>query len=298
MKKIERTAALRAAITAVRREGGQVGLVPTMGFLHDGHVRLIRQAADECDFVVVSVFVNPLQFGPMEDYETYPRDIEGDMMKAAAAGADVVFCPDVQDMYPDGPPLTSVRVAGISEPLCGAGRPGHFDGVATVVTKLFGLCEPDRAYFGMKDAQQLALVSRLARDLSFRVQVVPCATVREPDGLALSSRNKYLSEQERKTAPAIYAALLEAAELVVNGERDPRIVSIELRQRFAREQCLDIEYAEVRDAGTIAALDHLSGDVLLAVAARVGRTRLIDNVVLHIDGEKVEMEAGEIQGEP
>lgn len=303
---------VREAVDRARSAGSSIGLVPTMGALHDGHVSLVRHAVAAGDFVAMSVFVNPLQFGPDEDLGRYPRTLESDCELAEAAGCSLVFHPDASEMYPAGVPLTTVSVDEISIPLEGRGRPGHFDGVATVVAKLLAIFEPDSAYFGQKDAQQLALAARMAADLSFRAEIVACPTLREPDGLAMSSRNAYLDAGDRAAAPTIFAALMAAAEFVRNGEREHRIIAEKLESVLASEPRLDVEYAAVRDARTFKELpenEPLAGDVILAVAARTGppgsSTRLIDNVIIHIDpaqhpqkGADVTVNAGEIKGEP
>ncbi len=292
MKRVSTIAEVRAAIDAERAAGRTIGLVPTMGALHAGHLSLVQAARDTGDYVTMSIFVNPLQFGPGEDFSEYPRTLESDADAAEAAGCDLVFHPSVDEMYPGGEPLTTVGVAEIGDPLEGAGRPGHFDGVATVVAKLFAIFEADNAYFGQKDAQQLAIVTRMARDLSFRTHVVSCPTVREPDGLAMSSRNQYLSAKDRAAAPVIYRALCEAAEFVTNGERETTIIEQKIKSVLASEPRLDVEYATVRDARTFAELDPIEGEVILGVAARIGDapdgaesagskpTRLIDNIIV------------------
>jgi pantoate--beta-alanine ligase len=246
--------AFRKALDAERHAGRTVGLVPTMGYLHEGHASLMRRAAAECDVVAATVFVNPLQFAPTEDLSTYPRDLEGDIALAAGAGVSILFAPPVEEMYP-GPVLTSVHVAEVSEGLEGASRPTHFDGVATVVTKLFSIAGPCRAYFGEKDWQQLAVVRRMAADLSFPVEIVGCPIVREADGLAMSSRNVYLSPEERKAATVLHRALLAG--------RTGGVAA--MRETIATEPLVHLDYAEQ-------VVDRL------LVAARVGRTRLIDNM--------------------
>lgn len=295
---VESGADLRRRIDAARTAGRSIGLVPTMGYLHAGHRSLVERAAAECGLVVVSVFVNPLQFGPGEDLHRYPRDLTGDVALATEAGAGVVFHPPVSEMYPGGEPLTRVIVAGLTEPLCGRARPGHFDGVTTVVAKLFAICDADRAYFGRKDGQQLAVVRRMAADLGFRTVIVGCPTVRERDGLAMSSRNAYLEPGDRAAAPAIHAALMAATAMVVDGERETKVVEAKLTTELSGEPRLDVEYAEVRDARTLAHADELSGEIILAVAARCGPARLIDNVVIDLTGPEPVVDAGEIQGEP
>jgi pantoate--beta-alanine ligase len=255
---------------------GAVGLVPTMGFLHEGHLSLIEAAVASCDTVIVSSFVNPLQFGAGEDLERYPRDPVRDRELVTAAGAHVLFAPSMSEMYPPGPKAT-VGVADLTESMEGAHRPGHFTGVATVVTKLFAGTQPDSAFFGRKDAQQLAVVRRLARDLSFPVQVIGCPTVREPDGLALSSRNSYLTEPEREEALGLSRGLMAAADAIDMGETS----GPDLEALAASESGLDLDYAELRSQEDVARLGVLDRPCFLATAARVGRTRLIDNI--HID---------------
>jgi pantoate--beta-alanine ligase len=254
-----------------RREGKSIGLVPTMGALHAGHVSLVERARRENQAVVVSIFVNPIQFGPGEDFDRYPRDLDRDSDLLAGAGAEAIYRPSVEVMYPPGA-STRVRVYGVSEPLEGLARPGHFEGVATVVTKLFGAVQPDRAYFGQKDAQQVAVVKRLARDLDLGVDIVVSPTVREADGLALSSRNGYLEPAERRAALALSAALRLAAAAYASGERDPGALRAALRSRLEVEPLVSVDYAEVVDSETFRPPGRLA-----VVAARVGRTRLIDN---------------------
>lgn len=285
-------AAVRRACDTARGAGATVGLVPTMGYLHEGHRSLMRAARRECGFVVASIFVNPLQFGPHEDLDRYPRDLDADLEACAADGVDAVFVPSVSELYPQYPPVTTVHVADLTDALCGASRPGHFDGVTTVVTKLFAIAAPCRAYFGRKDAQQLAVVTRLAADLNLAVDVVGCPLVREPDGLARSSRNAYLTAEQRAAAPALFAALCAGADAVRHGERSARAIESLVRRRIEREPALRVDYVEVRDAATIAAIDRLVGDVLLAVAALCGTTRLIDNVRLSVDGARVTADLG------
>ena len=254
-----------------RGEGLEIGLVPTMGALHAGHLSLIEQARSENAIVVVSVFVNPIQFGPGEDFERYPRDPARDAGLMARAGVDAVYQPPVAVMYPPGS-STRVHAGGIGDPLEGAARPGHFEGVATVVSKLFTGVEPDRAYFGQKDAQQVAVIKRLAADLDFPVEIRVCPTVREPDGLALSSRNAYLSPAERQAAAALSAALRLAAEAFASGERSPERLQGVLRARLEAEPRARIEYAEVVDPATFR-----SPGTLAVLSVRIGSTRLIDN---------------------
>ena len=276
---VSTVAELRSRLDRARSSGARVGLVPTMGALHRGHAELVSQAASECDLTVVSVFVNPLQFGAGEDFDAYPRDLAADTALAAAAGADLVFAPSVEEMYPR-PVQTTVHVDDITTVLEGAFRPGHFDGVSTVVAKLFSIVGPARAYFGEKDWQQLAVVTRMASDLSMPVEVVGCPTVREDDGLALSSRNVYLTPEERAVAPQIHLALQAGAQAVADGETDPVAISGVMVSVLAAEMAFDLHYAVAVDPMTLLSpLALQPGDELrLLVAARLGRARLIDNL--------------------
>jgi pantoate--beta-alanine ligase len=288
---VDTVAACRAVCDDVRARGGTVGLVPTMGFFHEGHRSLMRAARAAHDAVVVSLFVNPTQFGPSEDLDAYPRDLAGDVEVAAAEDVDVLFAPGVAEMYPNGA-ATTVHVAGLTDALCGASRPGHFDGVTTVVAKLFSIVGPCHAYFGRKDAQQLAVVRRMAADLDLPVQVVGCPLVREPDGVAMSSRNAYLAPDERASATVLVRALRSAADAVLAGERDVQRVRSVLAEVLATEPSVRVDYAEIVDAATIQPIDAFTGDTLVAVAAFVGRTRLIDNVALSFDGDAVVVDDG------
>ena len=267
----------RAALDAERAAGRSVGLVPTMGALHAGHVALVERAARECDVAAITIFVNPLQFGAGEDFTRYPRTLEADVEKAAGAGAVYAFAPAVDEMYP-GEVATTVRVSGLSEGLEGGSRPGHFDGVATVVSKLFNIAGPCRAYFGEKDWQQLAVVRRMAADLSSPVEIVGCETVRESDGLAMSSRNAYLSEDERAAATVLSRALTTGLELVESGERSASAVSAAMARVIDDEPLATLDYAEAVDASSLVRIDPLVGEVRLLVAARLGKARLIDNL--------------------
>jgi pantoate--beta-alanine ligase len=289
--RITSIAELRRRCDDARVAGGRVGLVPTMGYLHAGHVSLIAAARADTDFVVVSIFVNPLQFGPHEDLDRYPRDLANDLARCEAAGVDAVFAPPVEEMYPR-PPLTTVHVAELTSGLCGASRPTHFDGVTTVVTKLFAGTGPCRAYFGRKDAQQLAVVRRMAADLNLPVEVIGCPLIRESDGLALSSRNAYLGDDERRAAPVLFRSLVAAVDAVTNGERDAVRIAALVRAVVAEEPSADLEYVEVRDADELRPIAMLDGDVLVALAARLGATRLIDNVRLEVRGQEVTADLG------
>jgi pantoate--beta-alanine ligase len=283
MRIVRTVAALREALAPARRDGATIGVVPTMGALHAGHLSLIEAARRDTDVVVVTLFVNPTQFAPTEDLDAYPRDEAGDARAAEGAGADILFAPPVEEVYPDGF-STSVRVTGVSEPLEGAARgASHFDGVATVVTKLFNMVQPDLAYFGRKDAQQLAVIRRMVADLNLPVRIVGCPTVREPDGLAMSSRNAYLTPEERPRALALSRALAAAREAVEGGESDAAAVAAAAR---APMDALGVEpeYLAVVDPETFQPVATVDGDVLVAVAARVGRARLIDNATISPNG--------------
>jgi pantoate--beta-alanine ligase len=276
---VKRIGDVQREVRKARGMGLRVGLVPTMGALHEGHASLIRAARAECGYVAVSLFVNPTQFGPGEDLARYPRPIQNDLAVCRREGADLVFAPAAAEMYPEGF-ATTVRVAGLSEKMCGAFRPGHFDGVCTVVAKLLAIVQPDAAYFGEKDAQQLAIVRRMAADLDLPVEIRGCPLVREPDGLALSSRNAYLGAEERQRALALSAALAEAKFALAAGERDAAKVAAAVRRRLEAAAGVEIQYVAVVDPDTLADLARIADKVLVAVAAKVGATRLIDNVLL------------------
>jgi pantoate--beta-alanine ligase len=287
---VERVADLREQCDAARRAGRTVALVPTMGFFHEGHRSLMRAARARHDVVVTTIFVNPLQFGADEDLDSYPRDLAADSAAADAEGVDVLFTPSVPEMYPE-PTATTVHVAGLTEGLCGAARPTHFDGVTTVVAKLFSIVGPSTAYFGRKDFQQLAVVRRMAADLDLPVEVVGCPLVREHDGVAMSSRNAYLSVAERERARGLFAGLRAAAAAVEDGERDAARVRAVLEAEAARHG-LQLEYAEVRRAADLAPVTELDGEIVVAVAAPVGRARLIDNITMQIAGAEVTVDLG------
>ncbi len=272
----------REACEASRMEGNLIGFVPTMGALHDGHLSLVAKAREECDTVVASIFVNPLQFGPAEDLASYPRDLERDQLLLEKEGVDIVFTPDAEEMYPAGKPETTVEPGALGEWLEGASRPGHFRGVCTVVAKLFGLVGQSRAYFGEKDAQQLAVIKRMVVDLDMPVQVVACSTLREEDGLAMSSRNAYLSEAERGAATCLYEALARAAWLVEGGERDANALKAEMAKRIGAEPLARLDYVAIVEAETFAETDRIDRPARALVAAHVGKTRLIDNLALDI----------------
>jgi pantoate--beta-alanine ligase len=283
MRTLRTVAEVRAALAEPRRAGRVIGLVPTMGAFHDGHLSLIRQARENCDEVVVSLFVNPTQFNDRSDLAAYPRDEGRDAMLAAELGVDYLFTPPVEELYPTDF-ATSVSVAGLTDTLEGAHRGrGHFDGVTTVVTKLFNIVSPDVAYFGQKDAQQAAVIKRLVCDLDLPVRIEVCSTVREPDGLAMSSRNERLSESERARAAALPRALRAAAAAVAAGERNPAAVS-ERALAELTSSGVEPEYFELVSADTLAPVRTIEGDVLAVLAARLGATRLIDNEQVSFNG--------------
>ena len=278
MQVLTRIAETRSLLDAVRAGGQTVGLVPTMGYLHEGHRTLMERSVAERDVTLVTIFVNPLQFGANEDLATYPRDFDRDAAMCESAGVDVVLHPSVEEMYPFGTPtLTSVSVADLSATMEGAARPTHFAGVATVVAKLFNIAGPSHAYFGEKDWQQLAVIRRMAADLSFPVEVVGCPTVREPDGLAMSSRNAYLTPEERAAAPVVHWALVAGAAAIAAGEPDPSRVRALVADLIAAEPLAALDYAEVVDAATLQEVTPLTGKLRLLAAVRFGRARLIDN---------------------
>lgn len=279
----------RSALDRARAAGARIGFVPTMGFLHDGHASLMRAAAADTDVVAASIFVNPLQFAPTEDLSTYPRDLDHDTTVATDAGVTELFVPAVEEMYPHGPVLTTVTVGEISEAWEGATRPTHFAGVATVVAKLFSIVGPCAAYFGEKDFQQLAVIRRMVSDLSIPVEVVGCPIVREPDGLAMSSRNTYLEGDHRRAATVLRRCLDAGQDAVAGGLRDPRAVTELMAEVVDAEPLAELDYVAVVDAATLRTPERLDGEIRLLVAARVGRPRLIDNagVTIGSDGTVV-----------
>lgn len=263
------------------RATGKVGFVPTMGALHEGHLTLVRKARERCRWVVVSIFVNPIQFGPGEDYRRYPRNFVRDRRLLKEAGADVIFYPDVREMYPAGY-STYVDVIGLTKYLCGRSRPGHFRGVATVVTKLFNIVKPHLAVFGQKDAQQALIIKRLVRDLNFDIEILIVPTVRDADGLAMSSRNVYLSSEERSQAPVLYQALQLGAQQIKEGERDANRVKRRIRRLIRQKSNGRIDYVEIVDIERVMPLKRIKGEVLLALAVYFGRARLIDNIIVRV----------------
>lgn len=267
-----------------RSEGKTIGFVPTMGHFHEGHLNLMRRAKAECDLCVVSLFVNPTQFGPSEDFRQYPRNFTRDAAMAESVGVDLLFAPEAEEIYPQDF-QTWVEVTGITQRLEGAARPGHFRGVATICTKLFNIVQADRAYFGKKDYQQLKVIQRMVKDLNIPIEIVPCETTREPDGLAMSSRNVYLNPEERQAATVLYRALCAGRDAILNGERDGSKVQKLIEQVIATEPLVKSEYVDVADAETLEPLQELKGEVLLSLAARVGIARLIDNVTVVVPNQ-------------
>ncbi len=283
MEVVETIESVRDIVKAARQKGKKVGLVPTMGALHRGHISLIEAAGRTCDFVVVSIFVNPTQFGPGEDFKKYPRTFEADLEICRKAGVGLVFAPGAEQMY-GKENLTWVTVEKLTEPLCGRFRPGHFRGVATVCAKLFNIVLPDVAFFGQKDGQQTLVIKRMAADLKMPLEIVVCPTVREPDGLAVSSRNKYLTEEERKDSVLIYKSLEKCREMIESGTKDTETIVAAMREVFSRAPSIQIQYVSIVDAETLESLDKVRGRVLAAVAGRLGSARLIDNIM--VDGGK------------
>lgn len=264
---------------AARRSGKTIVFVPTMGFLHEGHAALLREARRQGDVLVLSIFVNPTQFGVGEDFESYPRDLSRDSQLASACGVDIIFAPEAQEMYPPGY-QTFISVEGVTQSLCGASRPGHFRGVTTVVAKLFAIVQPDQVFFGEKDYQQLVVIRRMVADLNLPVQIVGLSTVREDDGLALSSRNSYLSPAERASARCLSRALAAVCTRYRDGETDAARLREVAMAVFAGETLARVDYVEFRDGDTLSAVDHADDRTVLALAVRIGSTRLIDNTML------------------
>jgi pantoate--beta-alanine ligase len=268
---------IRRIIKEAKSQGKTVGFVPTMGYLHRGHISLVEQAKRENGFVVMSIFVNPTQFGEGEDFEAYPRDMERDSQMAKEAGVDVLFNPNAEQIYPKGY-KTFVDVEQITHSLCGASRPGHFRGVSTVVAKLFNIVKPDKAYFGQKDAQQVSVITQMVRDLNMDIGIVPCPIVREEDGLAMSSRNAYLNTEQRKAALILSKALFMAKEIINNGEQNAYRIKQAIAEKIQTEPLANIDYIKIVDAIELINIDQIKGDILIALAVRIGKTRLIDNI--------------------
>ncbi|MCR5546648.1 MAG: pantoate--beta-alanine ligase [Lachnospiraceae bacterium] len=275
----EKIADVKANVKVWKKEGKTIGLVPTMGYLHEGHASLIQRAREENDIVIVSDFVNPIQFGPKEDLATYPRDFEADCKLCESLGADLIFHPEPSEMYEDNF-CSYVGVNTLSENLCGKSRPIHFNGVCTVVTKLFMISEADRAYFGQKDAQQLAIVSRMVRDLNYNIEIIGCPIIREEDGLAKSSRNTYLNPEERQAALILHKALTRGEEMVRTGEKDATKVKAEITSIIESEPKAKIDYVEIVDWNQLQPIDTIDQDILCAIAVYIGKVRLIDNFIV------------------
>jgi len=278
MKIIRSIRSLRQEVAKIKLEKKSLGFVPTMGAMHEGHISLIRQARKENDSVVVSIFVNPAQFAPREDFKKYPRNLKRDAALCRRAEVDILFCPDAKEMYPAGY-KTYITVEGLSDVLCGKFRPGHFKGVATIVAKLFNIVQPDIAYFGQKDGQQAVIIKQLARDLNIPVEIKIMPTVREKDGLAMSSRNFYLNEQERRRAPVLFHSLKLARLLIRQGQRDTAQIIRRMRGLIQKKKNARIDYVAIVDREALKPLKKISGRCLIALAVWIGKTRLIDNVV-------------------
>ena len=276
MELVHKIEEVRSIVRSWKKEGLSVGLVPTMGYLHEGHQSLIKKAVEENDRVVVSIFVNPMQFGENEDLETYPRDLNKDSKLCEETGADLIFNPEAEEMYEKGF-CSYVDMNGLTTELCGKSRPIHFRGVMTVVTKLFNIVTPNKAYFGMKDAQQLCVIKRMVKDLNMDIDIIGCPIIREKDGLAKSSRNTYLSEEEKKAALILYKKISLGKELLISGERDVSILLDKMKENISKEQLVKIDYVEAVDLETVEKIDKIQGKVLVAMAVYIGKTRLIDN---------------------
>jgi pantoate--beta-alanine ligase len=279
MEIVKTIESVRTLVKSTRDKGKRTGLVPTMGALHIGHISLLETAVKECDFVVVSIFVNPTQFGPGEDFKKYPRPFDEDLEICKKAGVDVVFAPEPATLYPDEN-LTWVNVEKLTEPLCGRFRPGHFRGVATVCAKLFNIVAPDAAFFGQKDGQQALVIKRMVADLNMPLEIVICPTVRQPNGLAVSSRNKYLTEQQRKDAACIYESLQKCRQLIKAGVTDTQKIITGMREILSRPSSIEIQYVSIVDAETLQNVDKIAGKILAAVAVKIGHARLIDNILV------------------
>ncbi len=277
MKIVTTVEELKERVRSWKKEGRRIGFVPTMGYLHEGHLSLVRESKKRSDVTVVSIFVNPKQFGPAEDYQIYPRDLERDRRLLEKEGVDLIFYPSVEQMYPEGY-RTYVEVEGLQDKLCGRSRPGHFRGVCTVVLKLFNLVEPDEAYFGWKDAQQVIIIKKMVEDLNLPVKIVPLPLVRDHDGLALSSRNTYLNPQERQAALVLKKSLDLAEQLIKSGERDAGAIRQKMVELISSEPLARIDYVEIVDLKNLEPLEKIEGEVLVALAVYIGRTRLIDNL--------------------
>lgn len=278
MKIVKTVDEVRVQVKEWRKEGLSVGLVPTMGYLHEGHQSLIKKSVEQNDRTVVSVFVNPMQFGPTEDLESYPRDLEADARLVESTGGDLIFNPEPEEMYKDGF-CSFVNMTGLPDALCGLTRPVHFKGVCTVVNKLFNIVKPDRAYFGEKDAQQLAIIMRMVKDLNMDIEIVGCPIIREADGLAKSSRNIYLTPEERKAAVILSKSVALGKKMVAEGEKDAKKIVTAMKELINSEPLATIDYVEMVDMDTMKAIDEVRGHVLCAMAVKFGKARLIDNFI-------------------
>ncbi len=282
MKVIKTVKELRSLVKSYKRQGMEIGFVPTMGFLHQGHISLVEAARKENDIVIASIFVNPTQFGEGEDLDSYPKDFDGDQEKLKNSGTDILFYPLANEMYPDGY-STYVEVEGImTNVLCGSSRQGHFKGVTTIVNKLFNMVTPDKAYFGQKDAQQVAVIMKMVKDLNMDIKVISCPICRESDGLAMSSRNTYLSDKERKDALVLSKSLFEAKELIELGQRSSKKIIGKILDNISAVDYAIIDYVEIVDAFTLKRIEKLDGTILIALAVKVGKPRLIDNLRLEV----------------
>ena len=281
MKTIENILRMSTFVKMMKKEGKSIGFVPTMGYLHEGHMSLVKTAKKHTDVVVMSIFINPKQFGPNEDFEKYPRDLRHDEELARDAGVDVIFYPSLKDMYPEGY-ATYVTVEKLTDTLCGESRPGHFKGVATVVTKLFNIVRPDVAYFGQKDIQQALMIKKMAGDLNMGIDVKIVPIIREKDGLAMSSRNMYLSEAERKDAAVLYQSLKQAEAMIKQGERDTKRIVRMVEEIIRQKPVAKIDYVKAVDAKELKDIKIISGEVIIALAVFFGQTRLIDNITITV----------------
>ena len=281
MKTVQTIDQMQQFVVVAKKEGKTIGFVPTMGYLHEGHLSLVRVSKKECDITIVSIFVNPTQFCEGEDLDTYPRDIERDTQRAEEAGADVIFAPSVEEMYPKGYVTYVDTDSSLTDKLCGKSRPGHFRGVTTVVAKLFGIVDPDRSYFGQKDMQQAVIVKKMVEDLNFRTKINVMPIVREEDGLAMSSRNTYLSDEDRKQAVNIYKSLLRAKKMIKEEESSAVVIKKEITSILNEDNNTRIDYVEICDMQSLDEVDVVEKGTVIVIAAFVGKTRLIDNVVIN-----------------
>ncbi|WP_134114048.1 pantoate--beta-alanine ligase [Orenia marismortui] len=282
MKIFNKISELRDYVKERRKESKSIALVPTMGYLHQGHLTLMKKAKEDTDIVIASIFVNPTQFGPTEDYEAYPRDLERDVNLAKEVGVDIMFAPETEEIYLKDE-LTTVTVDSLNERLCGASRPGHFDGVCTIVSKLFNILNPDQAYFGQKDAQQVLIIKKMVDDLNFDIEIVTVPIVREEDGLAMSSRNKYLNKEERKAALVLYSSLKLAKKLIASGERNANLIKEEMISLINQEDLAEIDYVKIVKQSNLEEINEIEGQILIALAVYIGQTRLIDNLMLEVE---------------